>query len=170
MGFLNRQASLQQHLRRRGHVSNRHHGRRHASVTFVHLCIIIGLASFGYYAAMIQMSYLSPSMHQVDLLSAQVVSRTSAIRKSELPSLVSWTSPEMVDCRKFKDLEFGDEIFVETDQGFKMNIYNPDQDTVSHGIASTGSWEPHLLKGMHEALDKYPDAYFLDIGGNIGMW
>ncbi len=170
MGFLNRQASFQQHRRlSRGYLSNRH-GRRHTSMMVFMLCITIGIASFGYYAAMIQIGSLFPSTHQLDLLSDQVISKTSTIRNFALPSLVSWTSPEMIDCRNFENLEFGDEIFVETNQGFKMNIYNPDLDTVSNGIANEGSWEPHLLEGMHAALDKYPDAYFLDIGGNIGMW
>ena len=51
-----------------------------------------------------------------------------------------------------------------------MNIYNPSKDGVSKEIFDKGCWECGHLKDMLRALSSHPDSYFLDIGGNIGMW
>ncbi len=51
-----------------------------------------------------------------------------------------------------------------------MNIHDPSKDAVSREIYNSGCWECNYIKGMPKALLSYHDSYFLDIGGNIGMW
>ena len=51
-----------------------------------------------------------------------------------------------------------------------MNIHDPSKDAVSREIYNSGCWECNHIKGMPKALLSYHDSYFLDIGGNIGMW
>ena len=40
---------------------------------------------------------------------------------------------------------------------------------VSGSIHSSGAWEGHVTRGVLEALKRYPNASFLDVGANIGM-
>ena len=81
-----------------------------------------------------------------------------------------------VDCRQLlselKEPNNDDGIFkyTNTTPSFHMNIYNPSKDGVSKVIYDTGCWECNHLKDMLSALSQYDNSYFLDIGGNIGMW
>ena len=47
---------------------------------------------------------------------------------------------------------------------FKTDIH------VSGSIQRRGIWEPHFIKQFATYLDKYPTAYVVDIGANIGMY
>lgn len=90
----------------------------------------------------------------------------------------SWTSQHLLDCKSIhlvstsSNAENGDSMFVTTKTvpPFQMDIHNPASDAVSKEIHEKGCWECGHLQGMLAALSKYPDSYFLDIGGNIGMW
>jgi len=98
--------------------------------------------------------------------------------ESESQNLKTWTSKHLVDCQKItpvRDSNNGNQrssIFVTTtmDPPFEMSIYDPKSDFVSSFIHKDGCWECDLLKKMLHALSTYPDSYFLDVGGNIGMW
>lgn len=57
-----------------------------------------------------------------------------------------------------------------TNPPFVMNIHNPMRDGVSKKIFKEGCWECKHLMSMMYALSQYPGAFFLDVGGNIGMW
>jgi len=91
-------------------------------------------------------------------------------------SPAAWTSSHRIDCQKMvKDLENETDsgMFTEvniTTPSFFMNIHDPTKDQVSNEIYTKGCWECSHLKGMLQALSQYPNSYFLDIGGNIGMW
>lgn len=103
----------------------------------------------------------------------------------------TWTSPHLVDCEQrntlaahdgggpFKQItpvrfitNYKDTNMVQTltERNFEMNIHDPLWDGVSRAIFENGCWECSHLTDMLNALSSYPDAYFLDIGGNIGMW
>ena len=89
-----------------------------------------------------------------------------------------WTSPHLVDCKQLllniSELQQrqDDGIFVQTNTtpSFQMNIYNPSKDGVSKAIFDDGCWECNHIKDMLSALKQYNASYFLDVGGNIGMW
>ena len=91
-------------------------------------------------------------------------------------SIQTWTSPHLIDCKQTaadlaKETEQG--LFKEislTNPSFLMNIHDPSKDVVSREIYNFGCWECGHIKGMLKALLSYHDSYFLDIGGNIGMW
>ena len=91
-------------------------------------------------------------------------------------SIQTWTSPHLIDCKQTaadlaKETEQG--LFKEisfTNPSFLMNIHDPSKDAVSREIYNFGCWECGHIKGMLKALSSYHDSYFLDIGGNIGMW
>jgi FkbM family methyltransferase len=91
-------------------------------------------------------------------------------------SIQTWTSPHLIDCKQTaadlaKESEQG--LFKEirlTNPSFLMNIHDPSKDAVSREIYNSGCWECGHIKGMLKALSTYHDSYFLDIGGNIGMW
>mmetsp|Transcript_3699 Transcript_3699/g.6757 ORF Transcript_3699/g.6757 Transcript_3699/m.6757 type:complete len:284 (-) Transcript_3699:9-860(-) len=90
-------------------------------------------------------------------------------------SIEVWRSPHLVDCKETEaaltnEPETG--VFKQTltEPSFLMNIHNPSNDGVSKIIFDEGCWECSHLKEMLKALSKYDDSYFLDIGGNIGMW
>jgi hypothetical protein len=51
-----------------------------------------------------------------------------------------------------------------------MNIHPPSKDGVSKQIWEEGCWECDHIKALKKALSQYQNSYFLDIGGNIGMW
>lgn len=57
-----------------------------------------------------------------------------------------------------------------TNPSFLMNLYDPTKEGISKIIYNEGCWECNHLKDMLTALSLYPESYFLDIGGNIGMW
>ena len=85
----------------------------------------------------------------------------------------SWTSPYQVDCKQKLYDGNNDTVFKLiniTKHLYLMNIYDPTTDGVSKEIHEKGCWECHHLQDMLKALSSYPDAYFLDIGGNLGMW
>ena len=138
---------------------------------------------------------MSPSLHFLCLFStyhgsyirasslAAIASSTSSIGSSigsptESPmknSIEAWRSPHLVDCKEMEaaltnEPETG--VFKQTltEPSFLMNIHNPSNDGVSKIIFDEGCWECSHLKEMLKALSKYDDSYFLDIGGNIGMW
>ncbi len=41
---------------------------------------------------------------------------------------------------------------------------------VSGALAAGGVWEPHLLALIQKALKNYPEALFINLGANIGIW
>lgn len=97
--------------------------------------------------------------------------------ESENQNLKTWTSEHLLDCQTIALVKDNTDsqrssIFVTTttDPSFEMSIYDPKSDYVSGFIHRDGCWECDLLKKMLHALSSYPDSYFLDIGGNIGMW
>ncbi len=91
-------------------------------------------------------------------------------------SKTKWTSEHLADCQEI--LKQNDQtdhhapLFVTTkaDPPFQMSIHNPKEDVVSKNIHDNGCWECHHLQQMLSALSLHPNSYFLDIGGNIGMW
>lgn len=93
----------------------------------------------------------------------------SANVESFLP-IGGWTSPHQVDCKSFADEP--DEVYKQTstDPSFIMNIHKPSEDGVSRNIWEKGCSECHHVKAVIKALSQYQNSYFLDIGGNIGMW
>jgi FkbM family methyltransferase len=76
----------------------------------------------------------------------------------------------MIDCTQVDMPE--SEIFVPTTtkQSFFMNIHDPSSDEISRNIQKDGCWECPHIHSLEDAIEKHPDASFLDIGGNIGMW
>lgn len=82
----------------------------------------------------------------------------------------NWTSPHQVDCKSFVDEP--DEVYKQTstEPSFMMNIHKPSIDEVSRIIWEKGCWESDHIKAVSKALAQYQNSYFLDIGGNIGMW
>lgn len=89
----------------------------------------------------------------------------------------AWSSPHQIDCKQFaKELHdidpVVDEVFKETltEPPFIMNIHHPSKDDVSKRIWEDGCWECDHVKTLVKALSHYSGSYFLDIGGNIGMW
>ena len=97
----------------------------------------------------------------------------------DMPTIASpqtWTSPHLIDClqisadpEKEREQEFFKEIRL-TNPYFLMNIHDPSKDSVSKEIYDKGCWECSHIKSMLKALSTYHNSYFLDIGGNIGMW
>jgi len=65
-------------------------------------------------------------------------------------------------------------VFVETKTKpmFHMSVHDPLNDAVSREISTNGCFECFHLEKMQQHLMKYKDQdpYFVDIGGNIGMW
>lgn len=112
---------------------------------------------------------LQQHLHSIDADTITVDENTKDIKSS-------WTSPHSVDCKQLlselKEPNNDDGIFkyTNTSTPFHMNIYNPSKDGVSKVIYETGCWECDHLKDMLAALSQYDKSYFLDIGGNIGMW
>ncbi len=99
-----------------------------------------------------------------------------AVSPATPPKFQTWTSPHLIDCKqtaldleKETEKEFFKEIRL-TNPSFLMNIHDPSKDGVSREIYNLGCWECGHIKGMLKALSKYHNSYFLDIGGNIGMW
>jgi FkbM family methyltransferase len=85
----------------------------------------------------------------------------------------NWTSEYQLNCKLLANKNNQqDEIFKETstNPSFMMNIHNPSKDSVSRTIWETGCWECDHIKALINALDHYSGSYFLDVGGNIGMW
>ena len=99
-------------------------------------------------------------------------------------SLLLWPSPHLRDCNEVATIMTSDsnsktlEIearFVQTNAtlhapSFLMSIHNPAKDGVSRSIYQNGCWECDHLRDMLSALRVHPNSYFLDVGGNIGMW
>jgi FkbM family methyltransferase len=83
---------------------------------------------------------------------------------------VVWTSPHMVDCTQVDMPESEIYIPTTTKNSFLMNIHDPSSDEISRNIQKDGCWECSHIRALEETLEKHPDASFLDIGGNIGMW
>lgn len=61
-------------------------------------------------------------------------------------------------------------VTTKTNPPCQMSIHNPDEDQVSLSIERYGCWECDHIQKMLDALSSHHDSYFLDIGGNIGMW
>lgn len=83
----------------------------------------------------------------------------------------SWTSPHLFDCRDVSMLTVDSGEFVKTrlQPSFEMNIHSPKDDKwVSGSIKRSGWWEVRHTNLMLHTFQKYPNAYLLDIGGNIG--
>lgn len=83
--------------------------------------------------------------------------------------------PYIIDCHGMDstmDADDKESVFVttKTNPPFQMSIHNPDSDEVSRRIQNDGCWECDHIKNMLDALSTHQDSYFLDIGGNIGMW
>lgn len=85
----------------------------------------------------------------------------------------TWTSPHLFDCRKIPMQTEENYFFVttKTNPPFQMSIHNPNEDIgVSLSIKKDGCWECNHIQKMLDALSSHYDSYFLDVGGNIGMW
>ena len=89
----------------------------------------------------------------------------------EESSIQAWSSPHQVDCKSLVE-DTPDEIYKQTttNHSFLMNIHPPAKDQISQRIWSEGCWECRHIEGMISALKRHENSYFLDIGGNIGMW
>lgn len=91
--------------------------------------------------------------------------------KIQNASIEAWSSSLEVDCNSFSDDPAG-ETYKETstEPSFTMNLHPPSRDDVSRSIWEVGCWECDHIKAVQKALSHYHNSYFLDIGGNIGMW
>ncbi|KAL7535485.1 hypothetical protein ACHAWF_005180 [Thalassiosira exigua] len=103
-----------------------------------------------------------------------------------LPTSPSWTSPHLVDCRGAAARDATAGGGPDEDGGmympvrcpsrecrrthFLMNIHSPVKDDVSRAIYKEGCFECDHLTRLLEVLARRPDAYLLDVGGNLGMW
>mmetsp|Transcript_19013 Transcript_19013/g.42251 ORF Transcript_19013/g.42251 Transcript_19013/m.42251 type:complete len:368 (+) Transcript_19013:76-1179(+) len=84
---------------------------------------------------------------------------------------IPWSSPHMVDCKAIGEEPSDIYVTTSTTPPFEMNIHDPEVDAyISGGIQKDGCWECDHIKGVQDALSSHPGAYFLDVGGNIGMW
>jgi FkbM family methyltransferase len=86
---------------------------------------------------------------------------------------IEFGSPHLLDCNTISMDDPSDNgmfVTTKTNPPFLMNIHNPKEDEVSNHVYDNGCWECSHIQGMLGALDKYSNSYFLDIGGNIGMW
>jgi FkbM family methyltransferase len=86
---------------------------------------------------------------------------------------IEFGSPHLLDCNTISMDDPSDNgmfVTTKTDPPFLMSIHNPKEDEVSRHVQENGCWECSHIQGMLGALDKYPNSYFIDIGGNIGMW
>ena len=101
-------------------------------------------------------------------------SETKTKRLRHKSSLEKWTSPHMIDCHTISmdDTDDGGMYaMTKTNPPFLMNIHNPNVDRfVSNQIKNNGCWECKHVQDMVDTLNANPGSYFLDIGGNIGMW
>ena len=96
--------------------------------------------------------------------------RKSSQQLESFSPIGGWSSPHQVDCKSFIDET--DEVYKQTstEPSFMMNIHKPSEDEVSRIIWEKGCWECDHIKAVTKALSQYKNSYFLDIGGNIGMW
>ena len=85
-------------------------------------------------------------------------------------TMTTWTSAYEIDCKEITP--DADEVYKQTvtEPSFMMNIHPPSKDDISKEIWEKGCWECDHIKAVIKALSQYRDSYFLDIGGNIGMW
>lgn len=50
-------------------------------------------------------------------------------------------------------------------------VYKPEDDIyISEMIINSGSWEAPLIEKVVKAMEEYPDAVFIDIGANLGVY
>ncbi len=91
----------------------------------------------------------------------------------------TWTSPHLVNCHQLlqsladddtPSQDTGKFVTTKTNPPFLMNIHDPNKDSISKAIESSGCWECNHLNEVISALSLHPDSYFLDVGANIGMW
>lgn len=62
-------------------------------------------------------------------------------------------------------------VRTKTVSPFEMSVYPQVEDRwVSGAIQESGCWECDLVKLVTDTLEQFQDAYFVDIGGNIGMF
>jgi FkbM family methyltransferase len=63
-------------------------------------------------------------------------------------------------------------VQTSTNPSFQMSVHPPSEDIyVSGSIANgAGCWECDLVRLVQDKMQKYPDAYFIDLGANIGMY
>jgi len=131
------------------------------------LCVLAG--RFGCSPPEMQWDAVRPSSDAAD-----TIHTTSAVAGSgDADSIASWHSLHELGCRGFAHgLPTKEDVFVETTtpEPFSMNIHDPSKDVVSSHIHRNGCWECDHVRGMLEALEAHPRSYFLDVGGNIGMW
>lgn len=74
-----------------------------------------------------------------------------------------------VDCKSYAvDSEFT--AHTKTNPPFVISTHNPASDEISLSLHDTGCWECDHIQRTQAAILKNPDSYFLDVGGNIGMW
>ncbi|KAL7527438.1 hypothetical protein ACHAWF_002180 [Thalassiosira exigua] len=90
-------------------------------------------------------------------------------------SIEAWTSIHQVDCEKMaaahaNEPELGVTKWTNTNPAFLMSLHDPVKDDISREIYERGCWECDHVRILLKVLSYYDDAYFLDVGGNIGMW
>jgi FkbM family methyltransferase len=62
-------------------------------------------------------------------------------------------------------------VKTKTTPSFEMNIHPLKSDIwVSRAIAEQGCWECDLVEYMQNALQSHNEPYFVDVGGNLGMY
>ena len=62
-------------------------------------------------------------------------------------------------------------IYTSTRPSVQMSLHDPTVDKgVSGVIDEKGCYECHMIEGLQAIMTRYPDAWFIDIGANIGMW
>lgn len=85
----------------------------------------------------------------------------------ESPTQSNWRK-HLVDCSQVAPE--GRYVTTKTKPSFSMNIHDPKIDGVSEAIETHGCFECPHIDDLSKALKAHPDAWFLDIGTNIGMW
>ena len=60
---------------------------------------------------------------------------------------------------------------TKTNPSFHVCTYHPSVDRfISSALVSDGIWEPYITPIVQRALNKYPDAAFIDVGANLGYY
>ena len=125
----------------------------------------IALGSFFTTTCGLYLYFISVVFGGISYSTPATVNTSEAEEKSNRNSsqIGGWVSPHQVDCKSFFD-EPDEQVYKQS------NIHKPSEDGVSRHIWEDGCWECDHIKAVLKALSQYENSYFLDIGGNIGMW
>jgi len=129
--------------------------------------------------------YYQSSIEKDYQLSMSHIDELNVMKNVQADPVLSWQSPHLRDCNEVatimtsdsnsKTLETEDRFVAQIEEtlhtpSFLMSIHNPAKDAVSQSIYQNGCWECFHFQDMLSALSAHPNSYFLDVGGNIGMW